>query len=249
MPDSKKNKLNNQMPPKAESSFKRPQSAMRSITEIMLKADERLNDLSVANNLKTKLKPSISVENLKDSSLTTNKQFIELINVIENYNFNNRKSLLENKTINTYENMLMTNLYQMIIELDRINDHEKEIKCLEKVYEWYNQKIVSTYINKITKSRDNLHAKRDQIDDNASNMDEQPQNYNYEANFDAMNDINNMKGENFDRLKQTKKDENRRLEDDKSDNRSNKSRMSDRVVVEQSKDIVDLGLENMSLQD
>lgn len=74
-----------------------------------------------------------------------------------------------------YENMLMTTLYQMVIELDRINDARREEQCLQKVYDWYNQKILSTYINKITRSREHspLHTQQAHTAPHEHTADEQ----------------------------------------------------------------------------
>jgi len=51
----------------------------------------------------------------------------------------------------------MTNLFHMVTELDRINDKEKERECLEKVWDWYSQKIANTFITKITSTK-KLHS-------------------------------------------------------------------------------------------
>lgn len=50
----------------------------------------------------------------------------------------------------------MGNLFQMISEINKINDHTKKEECLQKIYEWYKKKIQSTFINKLTKSKASL---------------------------------------------------------------------------------------------
>jgi len=96
------------------------------------------------NNPQKSLKPTISIEDLKSTQLSKNSKYLELLNIIDDYNFKNRKRLLDNKSIEPYENVLLLNLQNMISEINRINDKNRQENAIDKVYKWYNDKILTT---------------------------------------------------------------------------------------------------------
>lgn len=110
------------------------------------------------------------------------------MNVIENYNFNNRKRLLENQKIDLNENTLMTNLYSMIVELDRINNPSQEGQCLDSVHDWYHKQLLSNNINKLTQSR--IHSPKKDNEATEKNLFPEETRENLDFDFVPTRDMN-----------------------------------------------------------
>jgi len=80
----------------------------------------------------------------------------------------------------------------MISEINRISDKSRQENAIDKVYKWYNDKILTTYIDKLTKSRSNSPNR---AMNNDNNNDNNNNDFNYEANFDGINELDKIQND------------------------------------------------------
>jgi len=143
------------------------------------------------------------VAELKSSYLITNPKFIELVILLQNFNQQNKRRQGSHIPPNLFMQLLMSSVHQMLSDLVLLPESEHVRRSLDKIYEWYNNRVVATLV----------HTQSTQPDDSRdvkvseTLFKDEGGCFNFKMNFNPLNEILGMKADTFERHKQSLKKE------------------------------------------